>query len=604
MLSSRAVVLSLSAGCLLPLSAAHAQLRVVAWNITNYSGGRTADLHTSVYGLYQGRSMSPDVMAIQEVSSASALSQLVGILNTAPGSPGDWAAAPFIDGPDSESVLVYRTSKAQLIATVVVALGSSDGENQPRNTYRYDIRPVGYNAPAATVGIYNVHLKAGSASSDNARRLIETTRIRDNAAGINTNGPNTALPAGYAFMIAGDFNVQSSGQSAYQQLVGELSMPSSRFFDPINTPGSWNNNSAFRFVHTQDPVGSGGMDDRHDQILVSGSLIDGNGFDYIGNASIAYSTSTWNDPNHSYRVWGNDGTSFDQELRTTGNTMVGPAIAQSLKTMAENGGHLPVFIDMRVPAKIQATQTIDFGDVTQGAFAFQSLTVTHAGNTALWTAQGLDTLRYSFGAIGDVQISTSPSTLAPGASFPHFVILNTDTVGPKSAVITITTNDPDRPTVDVTVTGRVVAANTAPTADAGPDLITTDLGFDSVETVTLDGSASSDSDGTIIEYRWLANGEVLAVGPDPTATAAFPLGSTTVTLRVTDNGGLTDEGELVVTVNPGCPADWDNSGGIDGDDIAAFFADWQAGLADPDYSGGTDGDDITVFFAAWEAGGC
>ena len=171
-------------------------------------------------------------------------------------------------------------------------------------------------------------------------------------------------------------------------------------------------------------------------------------------------------------------------------------------------------------------------------------------------------------------------------------------------MITIATNDPDRPTVPVTVTGRVVAANTAPTADAGPDLTATDIGFDAVEIVTLDGSASSDPDGTIIEYRWLADGEVLAVGPDPTAVVPLPLGQTTVTLRVTDNGGLTDEDELVVTIAPGCPADWDNSGGIDGDDIAAFFADWQAGLADPDYSGGTDGDDITVFFAAWEAGGC
>ena len=53
---------------------------------------------------------------------------------------------------------------------------------------------------------------------------------------------------------------------------------------------------------------------------------------------------------------------------------------------------------------------------------------------------------------------------------------------------------------------------------------------------------------------------------------------------------------------PVCPADWDNSGGIDGDDITAFFADWQAGEADIDGSGGTDGDDITFFFVRWQAG--
>ncbi len=51
-----------------------------------------------------------------------------------------------------------------------------------------------------------------------------------------------------------------------------------------------------------------------------------------------------------------------------------------------------------------------------------------------------------------------------------------------------------------------------------------------------------------------------------------------------------------------CPADWDRSGGVDGDDIGAFFTDWQRGEADIDFSGGTDGDDISYFFARWQAG--
>ncbi len=54
--------------------------------------------------------------------------------------------------------------------------------------------------------------------------------------------------------------------------------------------------------------------------------------------------------------------------------------------------------------------------------------------------------------------------------------------------------------------------------------------------------------------------------------------------------------------SPDCPGDWDGSGGVDGDDITAFFADWQAGNADIDGSGGTDGDDITFFFVRWQAG--
>ncbi len=72
------------------------------------------------------------------------------------------------------------------------------------------------------------------------------------------------------------------------------------------------------------------------------------------------------------------------------------------------------------------------------------------------------------------------------------------------------------------------------------------------------------------------------------------------------NGAGTRIGETILRVDlplaPQCPADWDQSGGIDGDDITAFFNDWQAGEADIDGSGGTDGDDITFFFVRWQAG--
>ena len=131
------------------------------------------------------------------------------------------------------------------------------------------------------------------------------------------------------------------------ELVGAQAVNDGRFFDPINTPGSWNNNAAYRFVHTQDPAYQ--MDDRHDQILVSAGLVDGVGLDYIGDPALPYSTTTWDDPAHSYRCWGNDGSSYNQLLTTTGNQMVGNVIAQALRASALGGGHLPVYLDLRVP---------------------------------------------------------------------------------------------------------------------------------------------------------------------------------------------------------------------------------------------------------------
>ncbi len=57
---------------------------------------------------------------------------------------------------------------------------------------------------------------------------------------------------------------------------------------------------------------------------------------------------------------------------------------------------------------------------------------------------------------------------------------------------------------------------------------------------------------------------------------------------------------------PSCVADYDQSGGVDGDDIFAFFSDWQAGAfcADVDGSGGVDGDDLPFFFDRWQGGSC
>lgn len=57
---------------------------------------------------------------------------------------------------------------------------------------------------------------------------------------------------------------------------------------------------------------------------------------------------------------------------------------------------------------------------------------------------------------------------------------------------------------------------------------------------------------------------------------------------------------------PECAADYDGNGGVDGGDLAAFFADFEAGAscADVDANGGVDGGDLGTFFQLFEMGGC
>jgi hypothetical protein len=55
-----------------------------------------------------------------------------------------------------------------------------------------------------------------------------------------------------------------------------------------------------------------------------------------------------------------------------------------------------------------------------------------------------------------------------------------------------------------------------------------------------------------------------------------------------------------------CPADFNQDGGVDGSDVAAFFQAWQNGesSADVNQDGGVDGGDVATFFIAWQNGGC
>jgi hypothetical protein len=116
-------------------------------------------------------------------------------------------------------------------------------------------------------------------------------------------------------------------------------------------------------------------------------------------------------------------------------------------------------------------------------------------------------------------------------------------------------------------------------------------------------------------YQWRHNGLPLDVIRNP--TAAMPM------LTVSDAGeGDAGSYDCIVTNACGsatsnaatltvcrcvtCAADFNEDGGVDGADVNAFFASWEAGNCDADVNqdGGVDGEDVGAFFVEWEAGGC
>jgi len=88
--------------------------------------------------------------------------------------------------------------------------------------------------------------------------------------------------------------------------------------------------------------------------------------------------------------------------------------------------------------------------------------------------------------------------------------------------------------------------NLDPVADAGADDEVEDTDDDSYETVTLDGSASSDPDGDIASWVWKEGTTQIATGQ--TTEVVLGVGEHEITLIVTDNEEATDSDTVIMTV--------------------------------------------------------
>ncbi|HKU12944.1 MAG TPA: autotransporter domain-containing protein [Steroidobacteraceae bacterium] len=99
---------------------------------------------------------------------------------------------------------------------------------------------------------------------------------------------------------------------------------------------------------------------------------------------------------------------------------------------------------------------------------------------------------------------------------------------------------------------NVTAPGLLPTANAGPDRNVADTDGQPGESVTLDGSASTDPSGAIAAYQWLRqpggdqSPEVLGTGQ--TLTVTLPDGVNDIVLIVTNAAGSTATDFLVITV--------------------------------------------------------
>ena len=324
----------------------------MTYNVLNYPGA-TASIRNPEF-IRVIAYVRPDVLIVQEMTSQSGMTDfLTDVLDAA--EPGAYDAAPFMDGPDSDNALYYKSS-------LFTYLGQTVLQTELRDINGYRLRPVGVNADSLDLRIYSAHLKASQGFEQD--RFAEADTLRNH---LNT------LPDGSFLLAGGDFNLYTSTEPAYQELIGSQGDNSGRLYDPINTPGDWNDDITFVNVHTQstrtenlgDGGALGGLDDRFDFLLLSYTFQSGTRWQYVSG---------------SYNELGNDGNHFNQSVNAGTNTAVPDSIADALHSASD---HLPVYLDIYRQVVGNATLALTSPNGSESWYAGYSQTIT-------WTSQNLN----------------------------------------------------------------------------------------------------------------------------------------------------------------------------------------------------------------------
>lgn len=343
------VVLTLNFELLTFNCSAQDTITVMSYNILNYplSNATKADTLKAII-----KYTNPDIFLITELNSAAGATT---ILNDALNVDGvtHYQKAVYQNGPDTDNMIFFNGDKFGLksqheIPTVL--------RNISEYVLYYKSPNLATTLDTTFVHCYMAHLKASSTSTDSIQRNQEAVTFKNYLDSKNQPVENVIL--------GGDFNLYTSAEAAYNTLLtgGNVSL-----FDPINTPGIWHSNYAFKNIFTQstrllalsDGGSTGGLDDRFDFLLVGGDVMNGTShMKYISN---------------TYKALGNDGNHYNKAINSPANTSVPTNVADALYYMSD---HLPVLMKLycdNVLSVNEAVKNLNWnGYFTNNNFVFKS----------------------------------------------------------------------------------------------------------------------------------------------------------------------------------------------------------------------------------------
>lgn len=218
------------------------------------------------------------------------------------------------------------------------------------NRYTLKLNTANQGTNPIYLEVFVCHLKASS-GFDN--EVLRKQMVDDLVAYLND--PANNFNSNSYVMLAGDFNVYSSSESAFQELINTSNtIP---FIDPANRIGSWHNNTSFMDVFTQstrtsDTLGgsTGGFDDRFDFIMTSSNMQSDLELSFVAD---------------SYQVYGNNDNvnCYNQEINSS--SCSGTEFDFNLRDALYNfSDHLPVTLQLETNQSLNNPEFVLYNNIS------------------------------------------------------------------------------------------------------------------------------------------------------------------------------------------------------------------------------------------------
>jgi len=228
---------------------------------------------------------------------------------------------------DLQQLIFYDSSKFVLESQAIVTTIFRDF-----NHYKLKLNSVNQDTNPIYLEVIVCHLKASQGVTNQASRL---EMIEDLMTYLNT------FPANTNVILAGDFNVYTSSEPAFQEIIDTDNENSIQFIDPADRVGNWHTNPTYIDVFTQSTRtqtglggSTGGFDDRFDFIMASSYLM-------ADIPELTYASD-------SYAVYGNNANSncFNREINSSDCS--GSDFSFFIRDALYNfSDHLPVTLELQ-----------------------------------------------------------------------------------------------------------------------------------------------------------------------------------------------------------------------------------------------------------------